>query len=74
MKLLIFIGILALGAIAGGYATLGRFVHCLKNRIDHPVDNEAVLYEDENTKVVRVNRKLEDDSVQLAVIIHKDHA
>lgn len=72
MKSLAYIGAFALGAIAGGWATLSLFTFGVENRIEHPVDDEALFYEDEDFKVVRVNKKNEGDKVAIAVIIHKD--
>lgn len=73
MKSLAYIGAFALGAIAGGCATLSLFAIGVENRIERPVDDEAIVYEDENTKVVRVSKKNERDKVNIAVIIHKNN-
>lgn len=74
MKSLAFIGAFALGAIAGGLTSLAALGAGIEDRVNHPVDDEATVYEDESTKVVRVSRKQEGDKVNLAVIIHKNNA
>lgn len=74
MKTLACIGSFALGAIAGGYGLLFVLGFGVEYRVEHPVDDEAIFYEDDNTKVVRVSTKRESDKVDLAVIIHKDNA
>lgn len=74
MKSLAYVGAFALGAIAGGYAYLVLLGLGTEYRVNNPVDDEATLYEDEHTKVVRVSKKRESDKINLAVIIHKDNA
>lgn len=73
MKSLAYIGTFALGAIAGGWAMISLLGLGTEHRVNNPVDDEATVYEDENTKIVRVTTKREGDRVNLAVIIHKDN-
>lgn len=71
MKSLFIIMVFILGIIIGGYGMICILADGAQNRVEHPVDGDAIVYEDANTKVVRVSKLKKGDTINFAVIVHK---
>lgn len=71
MDSLLIILVFILGVIAGGYGIILLLAACSQSRVEHPVDDDAIVYEDVNTKVVRVSKLKKGDTINFAVIVHK---
>lgn len=72
MKLLACIVIFILGAIAGGWVMTKAIIYVLCYRADHPVDDHAVIRDDDYIKIVRLNKAARRDIAELVAVIHKD--
>lgn len=73
MKALAYIGTFTLGLLAGVPVTISLVSLGLARRVDNPVDGTAIYFEDEYTKMVRLNKRDECKGVDVLVIVHKDH-
>ena len=72
MKALAYIGAFTLGLLAGVPVTISLVTLGLARRVDNPVDDTAIYFEDEYTKIVRLNNEGECKSVDVLAIVHKD--
>ena len=73
MKSLAYIGTFILGAFAGGALVFTGITAGLAHRTEHHVDDNAIVYEDDDILVTRCSREEPDTKAALATIIYKNN-
>lgn len=73
MKSLAYIGAFTLGAFAGGALIFSAICYGLENRTKNLVDDNAVVYEDEDIRVTRCDSFKPNNVVGIATITYKKH-
>ena len=73
MKSLAYIGTFTLGALAGGYLMFSALCYGLEHRMNNLVDKDAVIYEDEDIRIIRCTSVKPNESVGIATIVYKNH-
>ena len=71
MNSLLIILVFIFGAFIGGYGIICMLAASAQSRVERLVDDDAIVYEDANTKVVRVSKLKKGDTINFAVIVHK---
>ena len=73
MKSLAYIGTFILGAFAGGALVFTGITYGLTYRTHYHVDDNAVMYEDEDILVTRCSREEPNTKAAVATIIYKNN-
>jgi hypothetical protein len=73
MKSLAYIGTFILGAFAGGTLLFTGLCSVMANRTNNPIDDSAVVYEDEDIRVVRCVTHEPNDKCAVAMIVYKNN-